>query len=78
VLNTTVRAVTACEVGLILDRRLTEGIPVTLLNRRAPAGARCLLSARVAHAARLGHRGWLVRCRFDVPLSERDLQALLN
>jgi hypothetical protein len=78
VLDATVRAVTSCEFSLILDRRLAEGIAVTLLNRRAPAGAHCLLLARVAHAARLGARGWLVRYRFDIPLSEGELEALLN
>jgi hypothetical protein len=77
-LDAAVRAATAREVGLILDRRLAEGAVVEVLNRGdCPDGPRAL-SARVAHAARLGPRGWLVRCRFDVPLSERDLRALLN
>jgi len=76
VLDAAVRAVTAREVGLILDRRLKEGVAVTLLNRRAAAGARRLLAARVAHAARLGPQRWLVRCRFAVPLSESELRAL--
>jgi hypothetical protein len=78
VLDAGLRAVTAREVGLILDRRLTEGIVVALLNRRAAGGDRRFLSARVAHAGRLGPRRWLVRCRFDVPLSESELRALLN
>jgi hypothetical protein len=77
-LGAAIRAVTDREVGLLLDRRLTEGIIVAILNRRAAAGNRRLLSARVAHAARLRPRRWLVRCRFDVPLSESELRALLN
>jgi hypothetical protein len=78
VLDAGLRAVTAREAGLILDRRLTEGIVVAILNRRAAAGDRRFLSARVAHAARLAPRRWLVRCRFAVPLSESELQALLK
>src|SRR5262249_2940649 len=75
-LDARLRAANAREVGLILDRRLTEGIVVALLNRRAALGDRRFLSARVAHAARLGPQRWLVRCRFDVPLSESELRAL--
>jgi hypothetical protein len=78
VLDAAVRAVAAREVGLILDRRLAEAAAVALLSRRTAAGDRRVLSARVAHAGRLGPRRWLVRCRFDVPLSESELQPLLN
>jgi hypothetical protein len=77
-LNAAVRAVIDREVGLILDRHLTQGAAVALLNYRAAAGDRRVLSARVAHAGRLGPRRWLVRCRFDVPLSESELRTLLN
>jgi hypothetical protein len=76
VLDARIRAVSAREVGLILDRRLAEGSIVAFVNGRATAGDRRFLSARVAHAARLGPQGWLVRCRFAVPLSESELRAL--
>ena len=76
VLDAAVRAVTAREVGLILDRRLAVGFIVAFVNRCAAAGDRRYLSARVARAARLGPQGWLVRCRFAVPLSESELRAL--
>jgi hypothetical protein len=71
-----VRAASSREVGLVLNRRLTAGSIVAFLNRCAAAGDRRFLSARVAHAARLGPQRWLVRCRFDVPLSESELRAL--
>ena len=71
-----VRAANSREVGLVVDHRLTEGIMVAFLNRCAAAEDRRFLSARVAHAARLGPQRWFVRCRFAVPLSERELRAL--
>jgi hypothetical protein len=73
-----VQAASASKVGLVLDRPLPEGVIVALLNHHAAEGDRHFLSARVAHAARLGPRGWLVRCRFEVPLSENELRSLFD
>jgi len=65
VLDADVRAVSSQAIGLVLDRH-------------ASLGDSRILSARVAHAAPLNLRAWLVRCRFASPLAERELQALLN
>jgi hypothetical protein len=78
VLNAAVRAATAQEVGLLLAQPLKVGTSVEILNSHAAPGDHRVLSARVFHAAFLGLRGWLVRCGFDVPLSESELRALLD
>ena len=78
VLDADIRAVSSLDIGLVLDEPLAEGCVVAVLNRCASLSASRILSARVAHAALLGPRGWLVRCRFSSPLCARDLQALLN
>jgi hypothetical protein len=78
VLDADIRAVSSLDIGLVLDEPLAEGCVVAVMNRYASLSASRILSARVAHAAPLGSRGWLVRCRFSSPLCARELQALLN
>jgi hypothetical protein len=78
VLDADIRAVSSLEIGLLLDEPLEEGCVVAVMNRYTSLSASSILSARVAHAAPLGPRGWLVRCRFSSPLGPRELQALLN
>ena len=78
VLDADVRAVSSREIGLVLDEPLAEGSVVAVLDRHTSLGDSRILSARVAHAAPLNLRAWLVRCRFASPLAERELQALLN
>jgi hypothetical protein len=78
VLDADVRAVSSQEIGLVLDEPLAEGSVVAVLDRHASLGDSRILTARVAHAAPLNLRAWLVRCRFASPLAERELQALLN
>src|SRR5437868_2717005 len=70
VLDAGLRAVASRDIGLVLDRPLAEGCSVAVLSRYASLGDSRIVSARVAHAAPLGRRGWLVRCRFSSPLSE--------
>jgi len=73
-----IRDISVDGIGLFLHRHFAQGemITIGLTNAAKTFGRK--ISARVAHSTLQPGGGWLVGCAFSEPLSESDLDRLLE